>query len=178
MCLIRRSALLRFLFFFHSHVLVCVYACVCMCACVQHDNLSVYVVRGAKQISNPQLNPSSCSDYKSAGALRSNQQEQSAAGTDTLSIRGDHHTVTHTHTHTHTHTAAHINYRNTHSHYSYGRHVHTRPQTQRQVCRNCNSTSPPCSLFPPFFKTSFFFSPFFFCLVKRDHRVATRVSSS
>ena len=71
---------------------------VCVRECVQHDNLSVYVVRGAKQISNPQLNPSSCSDYKSAGALRSNQQEQSAAGTDTLSIRGHHHTVTHART--------------------------------------------------------------------------------
>lgn len=64
-----------------------------------------------KQISNPQSNPSSCSDYKSAGALRSNQQEQSAAGTDTLSIRGDHHTVTQAHSHqpkTHTHTHIHV----------------------------------------------------------------------
>lgn len=62
-----------------------------MCVCVHHGNLSVYVARGgAKQISNPWFNPSSSSDYKSAGALRSNQQEQSAAGADTLSIRGHH----------------------------------------------------------------------------------------
>lgn len=77
--------------------------CVCVRThahvCVQHDNLSVYVVEGAKQISNPRLNPSSCSDYKSAGALRSNQQEQSAASADTLSIRGARHTVTNTHMH-------------------------------------------------------------------------------
>lgn len=62
-----------------------------------------FMLWGGKQISNPQHNPSSCSDYKSAGALRSNQQEQSAAGTDTLSIRGGHHTVTLTRAHINSH---------------------------------------------------------------------------
>lgn len=121
---------------------------VCVCVCVQHDNFSVYVVvavGGGKQISNPQSNPSSCSDYKSAGALRSNQQEQSAAGTDTLSIRGDHHTVTHaltstTHTHTHrfmqpAHTLGHD-----------GRYT---------VC--CSSTSLLFSLFPTYEVSKFLF---------------------
>lgn len=79
LCLIRTTLLL---FFFKC-------TCARVCLCVHHGNLSVYVVGGvAKQISNPWVNPSSRSDYKSAGALRSNQQEQSAASADTVSIRG------------------------------------------------------------------------------------------
>lgn len=83
------------------------------CVCVRVYNMIISqfmlwwqrVGGGGKQISNPQSNPSSCSDYKSAGALRSNQQEQSAAGTDTLSIkRGPSHCHTCTLTPTkHTH---------------------------------------------------------------------------
>lgn len=81
---------------------------VCVCGWVGEGGvfnmiICQFMLWGGKQISNPQHNPSSCSDYKSAGALRSNQQEQSAAGTDTLSIRGGHHTVTLTRAHINSH---------------------------------------------------------------------------
>lgn len=105
----RMLSLFPFIFNKKVNIIMCFFPLSRVCVCVVGWGgvfdmiICQFMLWGGKQISNPQHNPSSCSDYKSAGALRSNQQEQSAAGTDTLSIRGGHHTVTLTRTHINSH---------------------------------------------------------------------------